>query len=250
MSEVRAAQRRASRTSRAQLDSMAAASRRLERQTEDLGAGAAAAPAPRADADEEALSFEQAKQAEAVAKSSRSSSGRPRSCKQSLEALRKSAEAAGLGDSAWQRQLAEIREQLERALSPELRERLAELQQALKDLDAERGQEALKRLAEAQQELREALERSRELFKRAALEGDLANLEQESRELAREQQEWNQQVTSADSARAAAAERELAERADSLAAGLDRARHSRWRRGEAAAARPAARKAGQAAASR
>ena len=30
-----------------------------------------------------------------------------------------------MGDSAWQRQLQEIREQLERALSPELRELLA-----------------------------------------------------------------------------------------------------------------------------
>ena len=70
--------------------------------------------------------------------------------------------------------------------------------------------------------MREALERSRELFRRAALEGDLANLAQESRELAREQQEWNAQVRSADSARAAAAERELAARADSLAEGLQR----------------------------
>jgi hypothetical protein len=142
--------------------------------------------------------------------------------KQSLEALRQSAEAAGVGDSAWQRQLQEIREQLDRALSPELRERLAELQRALRDLDAEQAREALERLAEAQREMREALERSRELFRRAALEGDLANLAQESRELSREQQEWNAQVRSADSARAAAAERELAARADSLAEGLQR----------------------------
>ena len=46
--------------------------------------------------------------------------------KQSLQALRRSAEAAGLNDSTWQRQLREIRDQLERALSPELREKLAE----------------------------------------------------------------------------------------------------------------------------
>ena len=61
--------------------------------------------------------------------------------KQSLEALRKSAEAAGLGDTAWQRELADIRQQLERAITPELRSRLQELQQALKDLDADRTQE-------------------------------------------------------------------------------------------------------------
>ncbi len=118
--------------------------------------------------------------------------------KRSIEALRQSAQAAGVGDSAWQRQLQEIREQLDRALSPELRERLAALQRALKDLDAEQAKDALERLAEAQQEMREALERSRELFKRAAMEGDLANLAQESKDLAREQREWNQRVAAAD----------------------------------------------------
>jgi hypothetical protein len=98
---------------------------------------------------------------------------------------------------------------------------LAALQQALKDLDAERAKEALERLAEVQKELREALERSRELFRRAALEGDLANLSEESRQLAREQREWNQQVASADSARSATAEQQLAARTDSLAAALE-----------------------------
>jgi hypothetical protein len=127
-----------------------------------------------------------------------------------------------VNDSAWQRQLSEIRDQLERALSPELREKLANLQQALKDLDAERTKDALEQLAEAQKQLREALERSRELFRRAALEGDLANLSQESKELAREQREWNQQVRSADSLRSARAERQLAARTDSLAAAIDR----------------------------
>jgi hypothetical protein len=221
MSEVRAAQRVASEDVHSQLDSITAASRRLERQTEDL-----AQERPRTgsqgDPDEEALSFERSKRAEAVAKGQQELFRQAEELQQSLEALRQSAEAAGVGDSAWQRQLQEIREQLERALSPELRERLAELQRALRDLDAEQAREALERLAEAQREMREALERSRELFRRAALEGDLANLTQESRELSREQREWNQQVKSADSARAAAAERELAERADSLAKGLER----------------------------
>jgi hypothetical protein len=221
MSEVRAAQRVASEDVHTQLDSIAAASRQLERQTEDL-----ARERPRAgssgDTDEEALSFERSKRAEAVAKGQQELFRQAEELKQSLEALRQSAEAAGVGDSAWQRQLQEIREQLERALSPELRERLAELQRALRDLDAEQAREALERLAEAQREMREALERSRELFRRAALEGDLANLAQESRELSREQREWNRQVRTADSARAAAAERELATRADSLAKGLER----------------------------
>jgi hypothetical protein len=141
---------------------------------------------------------------------------------QSLEALRQSAEAAGIQDSAWQRQLTEIRDQLERALSPELREKLAALQEALKNLDAEQTKDALAQLAEAQKQLREALERSRDLFRRAALEGDLANLTQESRELAREQRQWNEQVASADSNRSTLTEQQLAARTDSLSATLDR----------------------------
>jgi hypothetical protein len=221
MSEVRAAQRVASQDVHTQLDSIAAASRRLERQTEDL-----ARERPRAGSTgeqrEEALSFERSKRAEAVAKGQQELFRQAQELKQSLDALRRSAEAAGVGDSAWERQLQEIREQLERALSPELRQRLSELQRALKDLDAEQAREALERLAEAQREMREALERSRELFRRAALEGDLANLAQESRDLFREQRQWNQQVRSADSARASAAERELAARADSLQKGLER----------------------------
>jgi hypothetical protein len=170
----------------------------------------------------ESLPFEEAQKAQAVAKSQEELVRQAEELSKSLEALRRGAEAAGIQDSAWQRQLAEIRDQLERALSPELRDKLAALQQALKDLNAEQAKEALAQLAEAQKQLREALERSRELFRRAALEGDLANLTQESRDLAREQRQWNDQVGSADSNRSALAEQDLAARADSLAAALQR----------------------------
>lgn len=222
MSEVRAAQRQATESVSGRLDSIAAASQQLERQTDDLARERPRSADGRSDKSGESLSFEEAKKAETVAKSQQDLMQQAEALKQSLEALRKSAEAAGLGDTAWQRELADIRQQLERAISPELRNRLQELQQALKDLDAERTQEALERLVEAQKEAREALERSRELFRRAALEGDLANLSKESKDLAQEQREWNRQVSSADSTRAAQAERDLAARADSLSAALDR----------------------------
>ena len=222
MSEVRAAERLATEALSGRLDSAAAASKQLERQTDDL-AQERPRPADGGDGKSgESLSFEDAKKAEAVAHSQQALMQQAEALKQSLESLRRSAEAAGLGDTAWQRELSEIREQLERALSPELRDRLQELQQALKDLDAERTRDALERLAGAQKEMRDALERSRELFRRAALEGDLANLSNESKELAQEQRAWNQRVESAESARAARAERELAARADTLAAALDR----------------------------
>jgi len=222
MSEVRAAQRQATEAVSSRLDSIASASKQLERQTDDLAQERPRSTDGRGEKSGESLSFEDAKKAETVAKSQQELMRQAEALKQSLEALRKSAEAAGLGDTAWQRELSEIRQQLERALSPELRDRLQELQQALKELDADRTREALERLADAQKEAREALERSRELFRRAALEGDLANLSKESKELAQEQRQWNRQVGATDSTRAAQTERDLAARADTLGAALDR----------------------------
>ncbi|HET6836417.1 MAG TPA: hypothetical protein VFH24_00170, partial [Gemmatimonadales bacterium] len=199
------------------------ASRRIERQTDDLARERPRATGARGERPtSEALTFEEAQRAEAVARSQEDVVRQAEALKQSLEALRRSAEAAGLNDSTWQRQLAEIRDQLERALSPELREKLAALQQALRELDPERAKDALEQLAEAQKHLREALERSRELFRRAALEGDLANLAQESRDLAREQRQWNQRAEARDSLRSARMEQQLAQRTDSLAAALKR----------------------------
>jgi hypothetical protein len=220
MSEVRSAQRRASESVSEQLDSIMSATQKVERQTSDLAQERARPTGGAGGRDNEALPYQEAQRAEAVAKSTEDLFRQTEALKQSLDALRRSAEAAGVGDSAWQRQLAEIRDQLERAMSPELKEKLAALQQALAALDAERTKEALERLAEAQKEMREALERSRELFRRAALEGDMANLTEESKQLAREQKQWNQQVGSTDSARAALAERQLAARTDTLAAAL------------------------------
>jgi hypothetical protein len=220
MSEVRAAQRQAASAISDQLDSLTDATSRIERQTDDL-AGQRPRSTKTGEKESEALSFEEAQRAQSVARSQESLVRQAEQLSRSLEALRRSAEAAGVQDSAWQRQLAEIREELERALSPELRDKLAALQQALRDLDPDRAKEALAQLADAQKQMREALERSRELFWRAALEGDLSNLMQESRELARDQRQWNEQVMTLDTARSGRAEQQLAIRADSLSAALE-----------------------------
>ena len=223
LSEVRAAAREASREVGSRLDSLTADSRRLERSTEDLSNERERPAAdPNRSGNQSAMSYENSQRAEAVAQSQQEMLQRAEALKDALAELERSAEAAGLNDPAWQQRLQEIREQLERALTPELRERLAELQRSLQELDPERAKEALQRLAEAQQKLREALERSQELFKRAALEGDLANLAAESDDLAREQQQWSEQTEQANPERSAAEERELAARADSLAAQLEK----------------------------
>lgn len=196
-----------------QLDSLVAEARDAQRQSEDLGRSEQRG-------NDRTLDFDAAKKAETVANRQGELLKQAEAAQRALDELRKAAERAGLGDSVFMQRLKEVQEQLDRALSPELRRQLAELQEALKALDREKTRDAVRQLGDAQQKLREALERSRELFKRAAMEGQMAALEQESKELAQDQREWNEKVPSADSARAAAEERALGQRADSLAAGL------------------------------
>ena len=214
--ELRAAERDRAEAIKAQLDSLVAESRRAQRQSEDLGR-------EQQRGTESALDFEAAKKAEAVADRQEQLIKQAEEVQRSLDQLRQAAEKAGISDSAFQERLKEVQEQLDRALSPELRRQLAELQEALKALDRERTRDAVRKLGDTQQKLREALERSRELFERAALEGQLASLEQEAKELAEAQKEWADRVPSADSAKAAGEERSMAKRADSVAAGLSEA---------------------------
>src|SRR2546427_3040242 len=65
------------------------------------------------------------------------------------------------------------------------------------------------------------LERSQELFRRAAAEGALASLAADAEDLKRRQGEWNRDDAARPDSVAAARQRALAERADSLAAGID-----------------------------
>lgn len=196
-----------------QLDSLVKESRDAQRQSEDLGRAEQRGT-------ESALDFDAAKKAQAVAERQGDLLKQAEAVQQALNELKKAAERAGLTDSAFQQRLREVQEEIDKALSPELRRQLAELQEALKALDRERTRDAVRQLSEAQQKLREALERSRDLFKRAALEGELASLEQESKELGEDQRKWNEKVPAADSTQAAVEERQLTQRADSLAAGL------------------------------
>ncbi len=219
LTELRAEQRRDASSLQDRLDSLAAASKKLERQTEDL-ARSQPRDASKTGDNSDNLSFEQARKAEAVADAQQDLLKQAEEARQALQELQKDAETAGIADSALMARLAEVQQQLDKALTPEIRAKLEELRQALKELDASRTQDALKDLAEKQQQLREALERSRELFERAAMEGQLESLAQDSRELQQEQAEWNKQVASADSQGAAAAEQALAKKAEALAAEL------------------------------
>jgi len=220
LAEVRAAERAGTESLGSQLDSLAAASKRLQRQTEDLARSTPRSGAGQDRSGESTMSFEEAKRAEAVARQQEELVRQAEETRQAIADLQRAAEESGTADPEFQKRLQEIAQQLDRAMTPEMRQQLDELRQALSQLDAARAQQALEQLAQAQQQLKEALERSQKLFERAALEGEMANLSAEARDLAAAQAQWNEAMARADSARAAAAERALAERTDSLASNL------------------------------
>ncbi len=221
MAEVRAAERSATESVGAQLDSLAKASKQLQRQTEDLSREASRSSADQSGRrDASAMSFEEAKRAEAVARQQEELVRQAEETRAAIEDLQRAAAETGTQDPEFQRRMQEIAEQIDRALTPEMRQQLEELREALSQLDAARSRQALEELAEAQRRLKEALERSQTLFERAAVEGEMANMEAEARDLAQEQNRWNDEVASADSTQAAAQEADLAARADSLAAAL------------------------------
>ena len=171
------------------------------------------------------LASEPARKADAAAQAQQKVLDDAAKLQQSVQELRDAAERSGVADTTLARELNEISKLLDKALSPELRDKLAALQQAVKALDADRTRQSLQDLARQQAQLKEALDQARELFKRAALETDLANMAKDAKQLASEQHDLTDQLGRSDSGTAGAAEQALAKRADSLGAGLERAVH-------------------------
>ncbi|MES2303909.1 MAG: hypothetical protein V4558_00275 [Gemmatimonadota bacterium] len=223
--EQREARTDATSEASAGLDSVANAAKRAQRQTEDLARERQRADGKgTGDGERQPMSLEAARKAEAAAQAQEKVLEQTKQLARQVEELRQAAEREGLADTALARQLGEIQKLLDKAMTPELREKLAALRDAAKDLDADRTRDALQELAKKQAELKDALEQARELFKRAALETDLANLAQEAKQLTQEQAKTTEKLARSDSGKSAAAEEQsLAARADSLAAALVRA---------------------------
>jgi hypothetical protein len=254
--EMRAATRAAAAEVAAAAESVAAAQRELGDRTRDLSqervrdggaTGEQARDGQRAGAQQGTLNFQATQRAEEVARDQAALAQRVDELSQAVEDIARAMRAAGLEDSAFQARLREVQQLLERAITPEMQERLRELQDALQRLDPEATRQALERLAEAQRRLREELERSEELFRRAAVEGSLASLAEDARDLRERQREWNRDDAPRADSVAAAAERELVRRADSLRAGVTQAqRDLAAAQRQLDASRNAAQRAGQA----
>ena len=225
LEELRAATRAAAQDITAAADSLAQAERELGARTRDLAqqrARDAAGTRRPADGRDGPLPFQATERAQAVAREQEALQQRVQELSRAVEEITRAAQAAGMGDTAFQARLREVQELLQRAVTPELAARLRELQEALARLDPEATRRALERLAEAQQQLKAELERSQELFRRAAVEGALASLAADAEDLQRRQGEWNREAAPRPDSAGAARQRALADRADSLARGIER----------------------------
>jgi hypothetical protein len=226
MEELRAEARAAARAVASSADSVAAAQRELSDRTRDLAQERtrdASAGSRQSGNQSGTLPFQARERAEEIARQQAAMTERVAELARAVEEIARAAQAAGVDDTAFQNRLREVQQLLERALTPELAQRLQELQEALARLDPEATRQALQRLADAQRQLRKELERSEELFRRAAIEGELTSLAKDAEELERRQAEWTRDDAARADSAAAAAERAIADRTDSLAQGLARA---------------------------
>ncbi len=225
LAELRAATREATAGVAAAGDSLAQAQRELGARTSDLAEqrsrDAAGSRRPGESGREGTLPFQATERAEAVAREQAALQQRVEELARTVAEIARAAQAAGIDDTAFQARLREVQQLLQRAITPELEQRLRELQEALARLDPEAARHALERLAEAQQQLKAELERSQELFRRAAAEGALASLAADAEDLKRRQGEWNHDAAPRPDSAAAALQRALADRADSLARGIE-----------------------------
>jgi hypothetical protein len=222
MSELRRSLREATRTAGHDVDSLVAAQEGLARQLDDLvteGERRSTTPSgirPEGQSRDH-LPYNTVERAKELLADEQAVADRAAEMATQLRELSKAAWTAGLTDPDFHRQLREIQDLLNRAVSDELRESLSSLRKALERLDTGAMQDALEQLAEAARQLREELARSRALFERAAVEGELTTMADDADELAQRQDDWTAQLETNPPNTAAHNERALAARSEELA---------------------------------
>ena len=172
-------------------------------------------------ASQNSMSYESAQQAQQLAKEQRELAERMQNLRQSAEQLEKQLKQTNALDSALSQRLQEAQKLLRDALTPELAEKLRQLEESAQKLSAEDAQKALGDLAQQQQRLREQLEKSVEMLKRAALEGSMQTLKEEAKDIAKDERALSDSMANAREAQqkqeAQRDARELADRSRDLA---------------------------------
>jgi len=225
--EARAIARALGDSAVARTAAAASAERDLEQRTSE----AARERGDRGDAEhtgQRAMDYGSAERAAALAKQQQQLVQQVQVAQKSAEDLERALRQAGALDTTLARQLADARQLLADAITPEMARQLAAVMNAQSRLSPEETRRSLEQLARQQERLREELERSAAMLKRAALEGAMQTLRDDARELAAQ----GKQVAESLAARAPAApehageigerSRALSQQIDSLSARLAR----------------------------
>ncbi|HEX5829327.1 MAG TPA: DUF4175 family protein, partial [Gemmatimonadaceae bacterium] len=169
-----------------------------------------------------AMSYESSERAKALAQEQRQLTGQVQQMQQAAKQLERQLQDAGAMDPALQERLREAQRLMNEALTPELAEKLRQLEQAAQGLNEEQTRRALTDLAQQQQRMREQLEKSVEMLRRAALEGAMETLRDEAQDLAQQQRQMSDSLAAGRSGERSA--QDLARRSRELANEVQRLR--------------------------
>ena len=175
---------------RATADSVAAGASALARQQQQLAqqTSDAARNAKAGGENGQPMSFDAREKASQMAQQQRALQQQAQQLQQQAKQLSDQLKGAGALDSALAGKLADAQRMMQEAMSPQMMQRLQQLEQSAQRLDQAATRQSLEDLSKQQQALREQLERNAEMLKRAALEGSMETLRDEAQDLSKAQQ--------------------------------------------------------------
>ena len=174
---------------RATADSVASGATALARQQQQLAqqTSDAARNAKAGGENGQPMSFDAREKASQMAQQQRALQQQAQQLQQQAKQLADQLRGAGALDSALAGKLADAQRMMQEAMSPQMMQRLQQLEQSAQRLDQAATRQSLDDLAKQQQALREQLERNAEMLKRAALEGSMETLRDEAQDLSKAQ---------------------------------------------------------------
>ena len=175
---------------RATADSVAAGATALANQQQQLAqqTSDAARNAKAGGENGQPMTFDAREKASQMAQQQRALQQQAQQLQQQAKQLADQLKSAGALDSALASKLADAQRMMQEAMSPQMMQRLQQLEQSAQRLDQAATRQSLEDLAKQQQALREQLERNAEMLKRAALEGSMETLRDEAQDMSKAQQ--------------------------------------------------------------
>jgi len=167
-----------------QSTSDASRSRELQSGARDASGPSSSGASPQDGAKGRAMSFESAEKMRAIAQQQRDLGSRVEALKDGAKELERRLSDAGAMDDPLKQRFDELQRMLREAMTPEMQQKLAQLEQSADRLSGSEVRQSLEQLAAQQKQMREQLEKSAEMLKRAALEGAMETLRDEAKELA------------------------------------------------------------------